>query len=61
MEIYDEEHSDYDEERYIAIGLVNEVLYVVYTDREDHIRIISARRAEPIEERLYYDRVIKGQ
>lgn len=56
LEIYDDEHSDYHEDRYIAIGRIEEVLYVVYTDREDNIRLISARPAESFEERLYYER-----
>ncbi len=59
LEIYDEDHSDYNEDCYIAIGIVEQVLYVVYTDREENIRIISARPAEKDEERLYYER--RGQ
>lgn len=55
--IYDEKHSN-EEDRYIAIGLVKEVLYVVFTEREDKIRIISARRATEKERRLYNDRNI---
>jgi uncharacterized DUF497 family protein len=54
LEIYDEEHSDYDEDRYIAIGMIEEVLYVVFTDRETNIRLISARPATQAEEKLYY-------
>ena len=42
------------EERYTLIGMVRLVLLVViYTERSDHIRIISARRATKPEERLY--------
>ena len=54
MEIYDFEHS-VDEERYIALGTVGDVLYVVFTERGDNIRLISARRATESERRLYYD------
>ena len=54
IEIYDFEHSTY-EDRYIAIGLVGEVLFVVFTERKDYIRIISARLATAMERRLYYD------
>lgn len=54
IEIYDEIHS-IDEDRYIIIGCVKEVLYVVYTVREERIRVISARIADEIERRLYYD------
>ena len=44
MEIYDFEHS-INEDRYIAIGMVGDLLFVVFTEREDYIRIISARSA----------------
>jgi uncharacterized DUF497 family protein len=41
-----DERRDYGEERMIAIGEVNsEVIVVVYTDRGEVRRIISARRA----------------
>ena len=53
--IYDEKHST-DEDRYIAIGLVEDVLFVVFTERKDKIRIISARLATEQERRLYYDK-----
>ena len=52
----DEEHSDESEERYNVIGCVERILFVVYTERgENNIRIISARRATPKEEKLYYE------
>ena len=41
---YDELHSD-DEERVKTIGFVRNVLAVIYTERGDRNRIISARRA----------------
>ena len=50
----DEDHSQW-EDRYQAIGKVNNVLMVVHTKRGDCIRIISARRATREERRLYYD------
>ncbi len=52
LELFDVEHS-YAENRYIAIGKVEEVLFVVFTERTDAIRIISARLAEKRERRLY--------
>lgn len=54
IEMYDFEHS-VDEDRYIAIGKVGELLFVVFTERSDNIRLISARLATPSERRLYYD------
>ncbi len=55
IEIYDEEHSDYNEDRYFAIGRVDDVLYVVFTERSDNIRLISARKASLEEEKVYYE------
>ena len=55
LELYDEMHS-VEEDRYIAIGLVEEVLFVVYTERKDRVRLISARLANEHERRLYFDR-----
>ncbi len=57
LELYDEAHS-YSEDRYITIGLINGTAYlvmVVYTERGEAIRIISARKATRQEERLYYE------
>jgi len=50
---YDEVHSEV-EERYNVIGLVDEVLFVVYTERNENFRIISARKATDFERSLYY-------
>ncbi len=54
IEIYDFEHSIV-EDRYNTIGLVHDILFVVYTERKDSLRIISARLATVAERRLYYD------
>ena len=53
IELRDEEHSD-DEDRWQVIGKVDDILFVVYTDREDRTRIISARKADKGERRIYY-------
>lgn len=57
IEMYDFEHS-IDEDRYIAIGKVGDILFVVFTERRDAIRLISARLATEAERRLYYDQNI---
>ncbi len=57
IEMYDFEHST-EEDRYIAIGRVGEVLFVVFTERKENIRLISARLATDAERRLYYDQNI---
>ena len=44
-----------EEDRYIAIGMVGDLLFVVFTERWENIRLISARLATESERRLYYD------
>ncbi|MSP41747.1 MAG: BrnT family toxin [Alphaproteobacteria bacterium] len=47
--------ADYREERFILIGLAaGRHLCVVYTERADRIRIISAREAIKYEQQEYY-------
>ncbi len=46
------------EDRFITIGYAikaNKILYVVYCVRDEYIRIISARNANKVERRNYYD------
>ena len=57
IEMYDFEHS-VDEDRFIAIGRVGDIIFVVFTERRDKIRLISARLATDAERRLYYDQDI---
>ena len=54
LTIYDPLHSE-QEERFILIGnsYLNRLLVVVHTDRNDRIRIISARKATLKERRQY--------
>ena len=50
-DFYDRE---YDEERWIVIGLVGSVIiYVIYTIRDGGIRLISARKATSHEQARY--------
>ena len=49
----DEKHSE-DEERNITIGRVGKILFVVYTEREDTTRLISARKANKNERSMYF-------
>lgn len=61
-EIYDYAHS-VDEERYIYIGSVlgDLIFFVVVTDRDNHKRIISARKATKKERNYYYENIKKLQ
>ena len=43
-----------DEERLYTIGRIESILFVVFTERKDNIRIISARKATKEEEDEYY-------
>ncbi|GJI95154.1 hypothetical protein RugamoR57_18720 [Duganella caerulea] len=52
---YFDPNAGHDEDRYIAIGLSGvRMLTVVFTERgDDTVRIISARRSSPSEEKRY--------
>ena len=53
IEYYDKLHSQ-DEDRYVVLGCVQGILYVVYTMRKEGARLISARMATATERRIYY-------
>ena len=59
LEKVDIKHSTLEEERLNIIGRVSNllVLFVVTTDRDGKIRIISARKAEHEEEVEYYENI----
>jgi len=54
IDFYDPDHSD-DEHRYIMIGVSeqNRLLLIAYTERDDVIRLISAREATRTERKAY--------
>jgi hypothetical protein len=55
IEFFDDKNSTINEQRYDVIGKVDDMLFVVYTERADKIRIISARLATSVERRVYDD------
>ena len=61
-EMFGENHSD-SEERFNYIGSVmgQLILFVVTTDRDNKIRIISARKATSKERSKYYENIKKLQ
>jgi len=49
---------DYEETRFITIGLLNgRIVVVVHTERREAIRIISIRKAAKYEERTYLEHI----
>ena len=54
VDFYDPDHSD-EEHRYIIIGQSESgrLLIVSYTERDDTIRMISARELTPAEQKAY--------
>ena len=50
-----DDRQDYGEQRFVIIGMVDDhLLYVACTERNEVIRIISARRATSYEEEAYF-------
>ena len=54
IDYYDEGHSDY-EDRIKVIGMVDKVSVVIYTERGEKYRLISARLASKREVIKYYE------
>jgi uncharacterized DUF497 family protein len=52
-----DEDVDYGEPRFVYVGMTDQatVVTVIYTERDDSIRIISARKASRYEEKRYRD------
>lgn len=53
--------KDYNEIRYVSIGIIDQVamIVVVHTSRQGRIRLISARPASRRERRIYYEQIQK--
>ena len=51
-----DDREDYGEERFVVIGMAegHVLLFVAYTEREERIRIVSARRATQDEQDDYF-------
>ena len=54
LDLPDDEHS-FNETRRKVIGIADDILFVIYTERRENFRIISARVAEEDERRDYYE------
>lgn len=56
-----DDRVEYGEERFVIIGMVEgHIIYVAYTEREDRIRMISARRATKYEQEAYFQQEDPG-
>ena len=53
----EDKRRDYGEDRFVSIGAVGDIviLVVIHTDRKRKTRIISARKANKTERRLYHE------
>ena len=55
----EDRRRDYAEERRMVFGRTGERVYcIVYTQRGNSFRLISARKANPREQRQYYDQTL---
>jgi hypothetical protein len=53
-----DDRFEYDETRYLTLGLLkSRVVLVVHTESDDIIRIISARKATRYEETTYFEQI----
>lgn len=53
---FEDHRYAYDEQRFITFGILREqVVVIVTTETEDHIRIISLRKADRHEQKIYFD------
>ncbi len=51
---FEDNRYDYGEDRFVVIGIIgSQILTVVYTTRNDIIRIISARKSTKEERKIY--------
>ncbi len=51
---FEDRRIDYGEQRFVTIGLLDNVVVIVHTESVHEIRIISMRRATKNEQRLYF-------
>lgn len=53
---FEDRRFDYDEQRFITLGVLRDDVVVIATAETDEtIRVISMRKAERNEEKIYYD------
>lgn len=59
--IFVDDSEDYGEERFVGIGFIgNKIHYLVFTTRDESVRVISLRRATKEESKGYVEYIEKG-
>ncbi|MEC4986190.1 MAG: BrnT family toxin [Oscillatoria sp. PMC 1068.18] len=54
----EDERFNYGEQRFVTLGLLQRrVVAIVHTERDEYIRIISARKATKYEQRIYFEQL----
>ncbi len=52
---FEERRLDYEEQRFITLGMFSEKVVVIATaETDEEIRVLSMRKAERHEEKIYY-------
>jgi hypothetical protein len=55
---YEDDRLVHDERRYVTLGLVREVVVsIVHTEEDDHIHVISMRKATKREREIYFESI----
>ncbi|MDT9181878.1 BrnT family toxin [Limnospira sp. PMC 289.06] len=55
---FEDDRSNYGEQRFVTLGLLQgRVVAIVYTEQEEYIRIISARKATKYEQQIYFEQL----
>ena len=56
--IIEDDRFNYGEQRFLALGVLRGItIVVVYTERENVVRLISARKATKNEQRIYFQQI----
>jgi uncharacterized protein len=56
---FEDRRFEYDEQRFVTLGLLNAVLVVVVTaEFEDQVRVISMRKADRHEQKIYRENLV---
>ena len=54
---FEDTRFEYDEQRFVTIGLLKNVVVIVHTETDKEVRIISMRGATKHEQKLYFKNI----